>query len=190
MIGINILILLMMKSRGKERLVISQSQFEKCSWVATWMLSIPELCCLLSHCRAMAWALGRNRVWMKRQDHSNPNNALPPMRAGTMSDPPNPSELDSLKVHRRHSHIRSVTELHDPIWLSQWPWEEARKGIIIFIYDYFTWITGDISPSQSDLNRFLSCCSFNCCGNNLPVKADIRRSRDHFLYVRVPSVMV
>lgn len=49
MIGIDILILLMMKSRGKERLVISQSHLEKRTWVATGMLSIPELCCLLSH---------------------------------------------------------------------------------------------------------------------------------------------
>lgn len=193
MIGIDILILLMMKSRGKERLVISQSHLEKRTWVATGMLSIPELCCLLSHWEPRPGLPEGTRSGWKDKIMVTPAMHFPTWGQGPCQNPPNPAKLDSLKVHDRHI---GGTVIFVP-WLnymipfdSQWPWEEARKGIIIFIYDYFIWIIGDISSSQSDWNRFLSCCSFNCGGNNLPVKAEVTRRRDHFLYVRVPFITV
>ena len=87
MIGINILILLMMKSRGTERLAVKQSHtFQKCSQVVCDPgVLFPEWCGSFSHPGAIAsGASGRNQVWMKRQNNSNLQ-GTPPMKAGTLS---------------------------------------------------------------------------------------------------------
>lgn len=110
----NILILLLMKVRGRERLVICQSSISK-----KYRVKVEAWCSSSLDCAGHSGTyrshrfldLGREKVWIKRQDNGNLNTVLPPTSAGSLSSSLNYSsyltECGSSKA--QHRHIRGTT---------------------------------------------------------------------------------